>query len=137
MLKEDIIYEDFNGEQQTKTFYFNLSKAELAEMQLTKKGGLAAYLEEIIDTEQPEEILRIFKKLILQAVGQKSSDGQSFVKSDEIRTNFENHAAYSALYMKLIQDENAAVNFFKGVIPADLASEIDTQKSRQNIVPTN
>lgn len=34
MLKKDIKYADFNGVEREESYYFNLSKAELMEMEL-------------------------------------------------------------------------------------------------------
>ena len=42
MLKKTIAYVDFNGNDQTEDFYFNLSKTDLTEMQLSVDGGLSA-----------------------------------------------------------------------------------------------
>ena len=37
MLKKTIKYTDYNGQQREEDFYFNLNKAELAEMEMSKK----------------------------------------------------------------------------------------------------
>lgn len=41
MYKKTITYLDYNGEEIKEDFYFNLTKAEILEMQLEKEGGLA------------------------------------------------------------------------------------------------
>jgi len=44
MFTKTINYTDFNGEERTESFYFNLTKAELAELNLTTEGGLQEVL---------------------------------------------------------------------------------------------
>ena len=41
MLKKTFTYIDYNGVERTEDHYFNLSKAELMEMELSTTGGLA------------------------------------------------------------------------------------------------
>ena len=45
MIKKTIKYVDFNGVERTEDHYFNLTKAEITEMQLGVKGGLDKYIE--------------------------------------------------------------------------------------------
>ena len=44
MLKKTITYNDYNGVERTEDFYFNLSKAEILEMEMGTSGGLAENL---------------------------------------------------------------------------------------------
>lgn len=39
MLKKEITYKDYNGTERTESFYFNLSQAELMEMEMSTSGG--------------------------------------------------------------------------------------------------
>ena len=41
MIKKTIEYVDYNGENRKEDFYFNLSKAELMELEMSKNGGLS------------------------------------------------------------------------------------------------
>ena len=51
MLKRTIKYEDYNGVEREEDFYFNLTKAELTEMELSQKGGLAEMIQGIIKSK--------------------------------------------------------------------------------------
>lgn len=124
MLKKEITYTDYNDQQRTESFYFNLSKAELAEMQLTVEGGLQTYIQSIIDAKDGASMVKIFKDIILMSYGEKSLDGKRFVKSDEIRAGFEQTEAYSNLFMELITDDKAAAEFLNGILPSDLQAEV-------------
>jgi hypothetical protein len=130
MLKRAITYEDFNGETATETFYFNLSKPELVELEVDMEGGLGKHIERIAEAENNKELIALFKRVILISYGIKSDDGKRFVKSDELRAEFESHAAYTALFIELATDAKAAADFVNGIMPSDLveAAKADQDK---------
>lgn len=124
MLKKVITYTDFNGVERTEAFYFNLSKAELAEMELSTAGGYTDMLKAIIDAKDTPSLVKIFKDLLLRSYGIKSDDGRRFMKSEQISTEFAQTEAYSQLFMELASDDKAAANFVKAVLPSDLAEGV-------------
>lgn len=123
MLTKKITYTDYDGIERTETFYFNLSKAELAEMQLVHPGGYAEYLQRIVDAKDQEKVVEAFKTLILDAYGEKSDDGKRFRKSKELSENFSQTEAYSELFMELITNPDAGSAFVNGIMPASLLEE--------------
>lgn len=125
MLKKTITYEDFNGVERTETFLFNLTEAELAEMEMSTHGGYAEMIQRIIDSQDGPAIIKIFKDLIFKAYGEKSEDGRRLVKSEEISTAFSQTNAYSILYMELATDADAAARFVNGIVPAKISAELD------------
>lgn len=122
MLKKKITYTDYNGAERTEDFYFNLSKAEIMEMEMNTSGGLAETIEKIVAAQDVPAIIKIFKELVLKAYGEKSPDGKRFIKSDEIATAFSQTEAYSQLFMELATDADAASEFVNGIIP-DIATK--------------
>lgn len=131
MLKQTITYIDYNDEERTEDFFFNLSKAELAEMELTTPGGLAAYIEKIINTKDTPELIKIFKKLVLDAYGIKSDDGRRFIKSPEIAKAFSETEAYSNFFMDLATNSDMASMFINSIIPKSMAEEVAKQNNKQ------
>ena len=121
MLKETITYTDYNGVERTEDFYFNLTKAEIMEMEMSTTGGLAEMIQRIIAAQDAPAIIKIFKELVLKAYGEKSPDGKRFIKSDDIATGFAQTEAYSILFMKLATDADAAAKFVNGIVPADVS----------------
>lgn len=120
MFKKTITYTDFNGNERTEDFYFHLSKAELAEMDLSKAGGFQAYIERIIAAEDRETMVAIFKDIILKTYGEKDETGKRFIKSEDLSTAFSQTPAYSELFMELVSDSDAAAAFINGVVPEDI-----------------
>lgn len=131
MIKKTIQYTNFNGEEETEDFFFHLSKAELVELEASTPGGLSATLERIQQSDDGNAIIAEFKKIILMSYGQKSSNGKRFVKTKELREDFESSEAYSALFMSLITDEVAATEFMNGIIPADLTADMAKVTQRE------
>lgn len=123
MLAVPIKYTDFNGVDRTETFYFNLTKSELTEMDLTTVGGMKSFIERITNTQDQAELIKLFKELILKAYGQKSDDGKRFIKSQELRDEFSQTMAYDTYFMLLATNEKEATKFVNGIMPADLVAE--------------
>ena len=120
MLKKTVTYVDYNGVERTEDFYFNLSKAEVTEMELSVEGGFSKMLEEIVKSNDNARILELFKEMVLKAYGEKSADGRRFVKSKELAEAFSQTEAYSEIFMELAMDEKAAAAFVNGIMPANL-----------------
>lgn len=125
MLKETIKYTDYNSVEREEDFYFNLTKAELMELEMGTTGGLTELIQKAVQTKDAPTIVKVFKDLILMAYGEKSADGKRFIKSEAIREAFSQTEAFSELFMKLASDDKAAARFVNGIVPAD----IDTSKA--------
>lgn len=127
MLKKTIKYTDFDGVERKEDFYFNLTKAELLELQMSMEGGLKGHLERIIKTQSQPELIKMFKEIIMTAYGEKSPDGKRFMKSEEIRRNFECTEAYSELFMELATNSDAAADFINALLPDDFKTDEETR----------
>lgn len=123
MLKREITYVDYNGVERIEPHYFNLTKAELMEMEMSTAGGLAEMIQRIVAAQDAPAIISVFKKLILKAYGMKSPDGKRFIKSEELSTEFAQTEAYSQLFMELATNDKAAAEFINGIVPADMAKK--------------
>ena len=117
MLKKTITYVDYDGKERIEDFYFNLTKAEITEMELSEEGGLIKTIERVVAEEDGAKIIEIFKDLILKSYGEKSLDGKRFIKSDKLKEEFSQTEAYSELFMELATNEEKASEFVNGIIP--------------------
>lgn len=126
MLKKTITYTDYNGVERKENFYFNLTKAEIMEMELGTEGGLTEMVQKVIDTQDIPQLVKIFKDLVLKAYGEKSPDGRRFIKSNEIKESFAQTEAYSELFMELATDADAAATFVNGIIPANIDEHFES-----------
>lgn len=129
MFKITETYNDYNEVQRTEDFWFHLNKAELMEMELGTAGGLAESINKLVAAQDMPSIIKVFKDLVLKAYGVKSADGRRFMKEDESGRpywkDFVETEAYSQIFMRLSTDADAAAKFVNGIIPADLAKDVD------------
>ena len=124
MIAKTIKYKDFNGAEREEKFFFNLTKAEVTEMELSTSGGLGESIKQIVAAQDTPQIIKIFKELILKSYGEKSLDGKRFRKIDDagvpLSIAFSETEAYSNLFMELATDDVAAAEFVNGIMPADM-----------------
>lgn len=123
MLKLTRTYNDYNGMSRTEDFYFNLTQAEVTEMELSVDGGLVERINRIVAAQDGKQIIAVFKDIILRAYGEKSADGKRFIKNQELRDAFAQTEAYSDLFMELATDAEAAARFINGIIPQGKKSQ--------------
>lgn len=135
MVVEKIKYTDFNGLEREEEFMFNLTEAEITEMELTTDGGLSDSIKKIIAAQDTPEIIKVFKMLLLKSYGEKSADGRRFVKSEKLSEEFSQTNAYSQLFMKLATDDKAAVAFINGIMPDSMQEK--AAENNQGLTPVN
>ena len=129
MVVKKIKYTDFNGVEREEEFMFNLTEAEITEMELTTDGGLSDSIKKIISAQDTPQIIETFKMLLLKSYGQKSADGRRFIKSEELSKEFTQTNAYSQLFMELAYDDNAAIAFINGIIPESMREKVAENNS--------
>lgn len=124
MWKETLTYTDYDGNERTEDFLFNLTKAEVAEMELSTAGGIEQMVNTIVQTRDGKRIIEVFKDLILRSYGVKSPDGKRFIKSQDLRDEFSQTEAYSDLFISLATDDKHAAKFINGILPKPDQSSI-------------
>lgn len=117
MFKDTITYTDYNGTERTKDLYFNISRAEIIELEMTTPGGLERRMTKIYNEKNTVEIMKFLKFLIVKSYGEKDPTGDRFVKNHEIVDSFLQTEAYSEFMMKLMSDTEFMVEFMLGIMP--------------------
>jgi predicted CopG family antitoxin len=125
MIKKNITYVDFNGEERTDAFYFNLSKAELMDIELDYNGNMSEAMNIMLEKRDMKGVLGLLSKLVRKAYGEKSGDGKRFLKNKELEDGFVTTDAFSNLLIELVNDEKKLEAFVAGVVPADMREEIE------------
>jgi len=134
MLAKNIKYTDYDGNEREETFYFNISKAELMEMELVQDGGMVKFLENIVKTLNNKEIVDTFKTIIKVSYGVKSPDGKRLIKTPEVWEEFSQTEAYSNLFVELATEDQAASEFINGIIPKNAGESSKTKSETSNMV---
>ena len=125
MLKKDITYTDFDDNKCTDTFYFNLTKTEVVELEVSEKGGYGAFLQKIVDEQDNKMILRYIKDLVSRAYGEKSEDGKRFIKSPELSEAFLQTMAFDELVMEFFENPAYMAEFMTGLVPKELGDKLE------------
>lgn len=124
MVIKKIKYKDFNGVEREEEFMFNLTEAEITEMELMTDGGLSDSIKKIIAAQNTPQIIETFKNLLLKSYGQKSADGRLFIKNKKLTEEFTQTNAYSQFFMELATDDKAAIAFINGIIPDSMRERV-------------
>lgn len=119
MYAKKITYTDWDGNERTETFRFNLTQTELLELEVEFPGGLQNYMTEIAEKVDGKKIMEFVKVFIAKSYGEKDTDGKRFRKSEEISRGFEETPAYDELFSELVLDAEKLVDFIKAVSPSD------------------
>ena len=129
MYCKKIKYTNFNGETVEDEEYFHINKTDLSKLQIKGFENMPYKdaLQKVIKEKDMFRILVMYADLILSAYGKKSEDGSTFVKNDEIRTKFEQSAAFEALLDEITQNEDAAKEFINNILPKDIVEEVNKQ----------
>lgn len=127
MLKKTITYTDYLGTTRTEDFYFNLSRSEVTDMQMSVDGGYDKFLERMMAAKDNVEIYNNFVSLVLKSYGELSPDGRFHIKEDEdghkLYKRFKQSPAYDALMDEICKNETTIAEFCKGILPKQLQAE--------------
>ena len=137
MLTKTITYTDYNGAERTEPFYFNLSQAELIDMQLGGKDGLySVKLQKMIENHDAAAIVATIKEFVLKSYGEKTDDGKRFIKSPEISEAFMQTEAYSQLITELLSDDAKSSEFILGIMPQALREAAVAEMNKNKQLPS-
>lgn len=142
MIKKTIPYSDLNGNMLTDEFYFNITKAELIDMQIEDES-FQKKIQRIIDTKDDRKLQLLISELIDKSYGKRSADGIEFLKDPEYLRHFKATDAYNVLRVELATDADKLTEFVKGIMPVDLMeqaeaaskAQIEEMQNRQKNIP--
>lgn len=123
MYKKTIKYVDYDGNERTEDFYFNLTETEITEWEYSEPGGMTAFIEKVVNTNEYTKMIPLWKKIILMSYGEKSPDGRRFIKSDELSTAFSQTEAFNVMFMEFAQNAEAATDFVNAVLPKSISEK--------------
>ena len=131
MLKKTITYTDYDGNQRTEDFFFNLSKSEVLEMEMGINGGMTKLIQRLVAEQDMERITKTFKDIIVKADGEKSLDGKYFEKSEEKSRRFSQTGAYDELFLELLDPDKCTL-FINSILPQDALAQANAMKETSN-----
>lgn len=128
MYKKVLRYVDYNDVPQERTFLFNMTETELTKMQYSVDGTFQEYVQKLAENKDEGKMIELIENFVVMSYGEKSSDGQRFVKETpdgrRLGRDFLQTEAYNALFMELMTDTNAVIEFITGILPAKVRNQI-------------
>lgn len=118
MVSRDITFTDYDGTQKTDKFWFNLTPADVQDLNLEIPGGLESVTKDLETDPNIVKILKTFKMIILKAYGVRTPD-KKFYK-DEIETKaFAASDAFSQLFLDFMNNSSKddVVAFISAMFP--------------------
>lgn len=115
MISKTIRYVDYNGVEKEGTYWFNMSTADLLDLEADTEGGWEANLRKLIAEQDGRKAYKFFEKFIKDSYGVKTPDG-GFDKDPKYLRAFRNSAAYSALIEGFVSNPEEAGNFINGIV---------------------
>lgn len=131
MFSRDFEYNGYDGQPKKDTYWFNLSEAELYEIELSSIRGFTGEMTKLMKEERTKEIVNAFKEIILSSVGTISPDGRKFLKSEAIKEDFYRSKAYSMLFVELVSSGEKLAEFLKGAIPEDIRKNMEEKEAEE------
>ena len=128
MIRKTIKYQDYEGQEHTKDFYFSLNQTEFALMNNRLPGGFDSYLKRIQEDHNEEKLLDLLIMFIVEGYGIRESD-DSFIKEDDqgrkLGMRFKCTEACDNLITELLEKENNIGAFLTGMLPKSIQKKVD------------
>lgn len=136
MIKQHVSYEDYDGNKVEKDLWFHLNKSDLAKMSLGFDNGLIDGLTELQQKGDKKAVAEFIDNLLVNAYGVRKPGSDVFLKTPEIKEDFQYSLAHDEILMMLLGGEDdEIINFIVGIMPGmsakDRADVIEKVKSTQ------
>lgn len=138
MIKQHVSYEDYDGNKVEKDLWFHLNKSDLAKMSLGFDNGLIDGLTELQQKGDKKAVAEFIDNLLVNAYGVRKPGSDVFLKTPEIKEDFQYSLAHDEILMMLLGGEDdEIINFIVGIMPGmsakDRADVIEKVKSTQEV----
>jgi hypothetical protein len=136
MLKKEIHWKGFDGEDVSDVFYFNISMSEVLELEVEAEESLSDYLKRVVESDSRKDILAAVRRFIDKSYGVRSDDGRSFIKDPVHTAAFRRSLAYDTLIEELLTSEESAQIFMTGIFPAEAIKKLGQTKATVELPET-
>jgi hypothetical protein len=137
VFKRDITYIDFNDETQTETLYFNLTMAEMAELNFEFDEGFESFVKQAALEKNNKRLFSMFKLIMAWSYGRRTPDGKGFVKKKEWLDELFSGRAYEELFLWLFTSEANASQFYIDVMPKDIEKRLAEINRNRETTPSD
>lgn len=139
MFKYTVSYTDYNGDERQKDVYFNISMPELMKIERSVPGGYSSYLDRITSEKNPGDIWNAFVDIVDLGYGEKSPDGERFIKVDEngnrLVDKFKETPVFEEFMYQVLTNTNLASDMVNAMLPQKMLNNISN--NIPNNIPNN
>jgi len=115
MISKTIKYVDYNGVEKEQTYWFNMSRADLMDLETSDEEGWTNKVRKLIAEQRGREAYKIIEQFIKDSYGVKTPDG-GFDKDPKYLKEFRNSEAYSELIWGFVENPDAFASFIEGIV---------------------
>jgi hypothetical protein len=127
-VKKSIRFEDLDGKPVEEEWYFSLSEADAADMDLAHHENLEEYLSEMLKNKDSKGWISVLKEMLFASVGKR--EGSLLVKDESVIRQFKYGGAYKQLFAELIEMDDAGAEFFNSILPAHIQQRVAEEQSK-------
>lgn len=120
MLKETVTYKNLDGVEVSKELYFNISTSELTELDKAFGGNAFEKMSNLSENNSVMEVVSSLNNIILIAYGERTPEGDGFIKNDEVRNRFKYSLALEAYISLLLRSPEALERFRDGLVSQEV-----------------
>lgn len=141
MIAKTIKYVDYNGVEKTGTYWFNMNRADLFQLELDGDEGWTDRVKRLIEEQNTREVVKIIEQFIRDSYGVKTPDG-GFDKDPKHLQKFMQTDAYSELIWSFVEHPDEFGDFINGIVASvkksvdaiDVDAEIEKAKTAGRVV---
>lgn len=124
MYKKTLTFVNYDGKEMTQDLYFHLNQTDLIKITAKYAKGfkdpkdvnLNKVSQDILSQGDWPKVVSLLEDVILGSYGERSYDGDLFIKSKEVRDKFEYSVAYAEMFELLLTDNNEMQAFMSKVV---------------------
>lgn len=124
MIKKEITFDGFDGDEVTETHYFNLGPKDIVDLEAEVGGGLESWVSAEVASKDEKRAMAMLIKFIARGYGVRVGD-TGFEKTEEASDKFLNSLAFQGLFDELLTDQEKLNAFVLGMFPKKLMAKAD------------
>lgn len=123
MISKTVKYVDYNGVEKIGTYWFNMSRADLIDLEMQEGGSWFDRIKKLVSEQRVREAYVMIEQFIKDSYGVKTVDG-GFDKDPKHLKAFRDSEAYSELIWGFVEHPDQFADFVNGIV-ASVKKSVD------------
>ena len=125
MIKYNVNYQDWNGNNRTDVCRFNINEVELRQLNAKYGGNLDTYFARIHQEQNEKAMMDFVLEIMRLSYGVMDDDGVHFRKSEKIWEDWVSSPSFDKFFMDTMSSDVESAKFIRGVLPAKLREAVN------------